>query len=190
MILRIYLLAGLVFHKAVWEVLKRRQGGGPAASPEPLTWSFRTFTKLVKIGILAGILAQTVLPEILPVGGDPAPRRAIGAGLYTLGLAIAVLGRWQLGGNWSDIEAAGVLPAQRVVEAGLYRYVRHPIYVGDLLLLAGLELALNSWLVAGVLLLTPVVLRQAIKEEGMLRQTLAGYEEYCRRSKRFVPLLW
>jgi protein-S-isoprenylcysteine O-methyltransferase Ste14 len=82
------------------------------------------------------------------------------------------------------------LPSQGVVASGVYAYVRHPIYVGDLLLLLGLELALNSWLVAGVLILAPVVVLKAIKEERMLAEELPGYDSYCHRSKRFIPFVF
>ncbi len=78
---------------------------------------------------------------------------------------------------------------QELVEEGVYRYIRHPIYLGDLLLLAGFELALNSWLALGVLVLAPVVLRQAREEEKVLLVNLPGYRDYCARTKRFIPFL-
>ena len=59
--------------------------------------------------------------------------------------------------NWSDIETAEVLCEHAVVSHGVYRYVRHPIYIGDIALLVGLELALNSWLVLGALAIAPIV---------------------------------
>ena len=182
--LRLYLLCGLLLHKAVWEILKRRQ---PGAAGKP---GLRVrLVKAVKIGILLGIVAQTMLPDILPIAAGSAGLRLAGAILFTAGLSLAIAGRVQLGANWSDIEAAGVLREQRVVEHGIYRYIRHPIYSGDLILLAGLELALNSWLVLGVLALAPVVLRQALREERLLSGQLDGYDLYCRRTKRFIPFL-
>lgn len=185
-LLRLYLLVGLLLHKAVWEVMKRNRGVRATAKPAPR--SFRvTLVKAVKMGILLGILVQTLLPDILPLSSDPQGLRIAGAILYTAGLAIAIAGRVQLGDNWLDIETAGVKQRQTVVSRGIYRFIRHPIYAGDLLLLAGLELALNSWLILFVALLTPVVLRQAIREEQMLVSTLPGYNSYCRRTKRFIP---
>jgi protein-S-isoprenylcysteine O-methyltransferase Ste14 len=184
--LRIYLLLGLVAHKALWELLKRKPVSPPPPAPTSLAV---TFVKAVKIAILLGIAAQTLLPEILPISPEPDSLRLIGAALYTAGLVIAIFGRLQLGNNWLDIETAGVLRHQAVVDHGLYRYIRHPIYTGDLLLLTGLELALNSWLVLGVILLAPVVFKKAVGEEQMLAQSLPGYGEYCRRTKRFVPFL-
>lgn len=183
--LRLYLLSGLVFHKLVWEVLKRRQparaqterGGSPMVRA----------AKAVKVAILLGIVAQTLAPEILPIRTEPGALRHAGVALFTTGLLVAVAARLQLGRNWSDIEAGLVLPGHELVARGLYRYIRHPIYAGDLLLLFGLELALNSWLVLGVLALAAVVYRQTLKEEQVLLASLPGYAAYCARTRRFIP---
>jgi protein-S-isoprenylcysteine O-methyltransferase Ste14 len=146
--------------------------------------------KLAKTVVLGAILVQTVTPWYwAPISADPDTIVAAGLAIYTIGLAVAIVGRVQLGGNWSDIEAAQVLTHQTVVRHGIYRFIRHPIYVGDLLLLTGLELALNSWLVLGVLVLTPIVLARAIREEELLKQSLTGYRDYCRTSKRFIPFV-
>jgi protein-S-isoprenylcysteine O-methyltransferase Ste14 len=184
-LLRLYLLSGLVLHKVVWQLLKR---GRHQAETRPVRPATRLI-QLVKISILAGILIQTVIPVVFPMtaGGSQLP--VIGTAIYTLGLAIALTGRLQLGDNWADIETARVLGHQEVVSSGIYRYIRHPIYTGDLLLLLGLELALNSWLLLAVPALALVVLRQAIREERMLHRTLAGYGEYSARTKRFVPFV-
>jgi protein-S-isoprenylcysteine O-methyltransferase Ste14 len=189
-LLRAYLFAGLVAHKLVWERLKRHQRStATTAAMGDAPLRVRA-AKLAKTIVLGGILLQTVTPwPWFPIAGDPGGLVGVGVAIYTIGLAIAIAGRVQLGGNWSDIEAAQVLSHQTVVNHGLYRYVRHPIYVGDLLLLSGLELALNSWLVLGVLVLTPIVLSRAVREEELLKQSLAGYREYCQTSKRFIPFV-
>jgi protein-S-isoprenylcysteine O-methyltransferase Ste14 len=115
--------------------------------------------------------------------------RLSGTIIYTAGLWIAIRGRTQLGDNWSNIETAQVLREQAVVAEGPYRFIRHPIYVGDLMLLLGLELALNSMLVFAGLALVPVVLWQAVQEEKKLIRALPGYEAYCAETKRFIPFL-
>jgi protein-S-isoprenylcysteine O-methyltransferase Ste14 len=148
-----------------------------------------TLVKAVKIAILLGILVQVWLPDVLPISEDPFAIRVIGTAIYTAGLLVAIAARFQLGDNWSNIETGQVLTHQQVVSRGIYSYIRHPIYTGDLLLLLGLELALNSWLVLGVLVLIPVVLLKAIKEEQMLQRELAGYGDYCRETKRFIPFV-
>ena len=187
LILRAYLLLGLVLHKAVWEVLKRRAPGradSSASSITPLAYT----AKAVKMLILAGLVAQIFLPDLLPIT-DGLVLRAVGVALFTVNLAIAVHSRVELGRNWSDIEASGIVPGHRLIDKGMYRFVRHPIYIADLTMLVGFELALNSWLVLGVLLLYPVVMRQARNEERVLRSQVPGYEEYCQRTKAFVPFV-
>ena len=183
---RIYLLLGLLFHKAVWEFMKARQGGAPPSAPRP--WKVRLLSS-IKVGILLGIIIQTLLPPVLAISAEPSTLTAVGIVFYTLGLLMAVSGRLQLGWNWSDIEKSHVKGGHQLVEHGLYRYVRHPIYGGDLLLLLGLELVLNSWCVLGVGAIAVYVCRQAIREERKLCEVLPRYDQYCRRTSRFLPFL-
>jgi|SRR5579863_1345553 len=184
--IRIYLLCGLLLHKAVWEVLKVRQGAVAKKSPRGLKVQLLS---AIKVAVLLGIIVQTVIPNFLPISTDPSALSLVGLVLYTLGLVTAVAGRVQLGWNWSDIEKAYVKKDHALVSHGLYRYVRHPIYAGDLLLLLGLELALNSWCVLGMLALAVYIRRQAIREESQLLRALPGYDQYCRRTTRFLPFV-
>jgi protein-S-isoprenylcysteine O-methyltransferase Ste14 len=183
--LRVYLLSGLLLHKALWEAMNDRRGS-PARAVRPL--KVRLLSG-IKVGILLAIAAQTLLPEFLPVSRDPGVLRAVGAAIYTLGLLAAMTGRIQLGRNWSDIEKSYVKQDHALVARGIYRYVRHPIYAGDLLLLLGLELALNSWCAVAVMALAIYVRRQTIREESQLLRDLPGYGEYCRRTSRFLPFV-
>jgi protein-S-isoprenylcysteine O-methyltransferase Ste14 len=191
--LRAYLLGGLLGHKLVWEVMKRREPHWREIQPDTTGGRFH-FIRLAKALFLTAIVAQTLLPDpwaaVLPITVDAGPLRIAGAVLYGIGLVTAILGRVQLGHNWADIERAGVHSTQHLVAHGVYAYIRHPIYAGDLLLLIGLELALNSWLVLAVLGLVYSVTRQAIREEALLLSTLSGYDEYLRRTKRFIPLIF
>ncbi len=185
-LLRIFLVAGLIAHKAIWEALRGRSVG-PRASQAP---SKLQPIKIVKVAILLGIIAQTLLPlDIFPISSHPFQLRIAGAIFYVLGLLVAVLARLELGRNWSDIESPIVGRDQVVVASGIYRYIRHPIYAGDLALLLGLELCLNSWLALAVVVLAPMVLRKAVLEERMLAQRLPGYDMYVARTKRFIPFV-
>jgi protein-S-isoprenylcysteine O-methyltransferase Ste14 len=183
--LRLYLLAGLIVHKLVWEVLKRRAASTRRAAQSVVG----ALLKGVQIAILAALVAQTLSPEVLPMLHDPGLLRLLGVALYTFGLCVAILGRLQLGESWADIEAAQILQHQSVVATGIYRYVRHPIYTGDLIMLVGLELSLNSWGVLGVGVLAPYVVWRAMREERMLSDQLPGYDRYCARTWRFVPFV-
>lgn len=186
--LRLYLLAGLILHKALWEVLKRRYNQQDTYRIDPGSVRL-VFVKAVKIAILLGIIVQTLTPDFLPITQDSAGIRVIGVILFTIGLVTAMSARIQLGANWSDIETAHLKPHHTVVSSGAYRFIRHPIYAGDLVMLLGLELSLNSWLVVCVAALVLVVVRQAIREERTLVKTLPGYASYSTRTKRFIPFV-
>jgi protein-S-isoprenylcysteine O-methyltransferase Ste14 len=182
---RLLLFAGLVLHKAVWEVLKRTdRARGGAAVPYRLR-----IIKALKVLVLAFLLVQTLFLDVLPIAAAPAWLRLGGGILYVLGLGLAVGARVQLGRNWLDLESFDVLPEQTIVDRGIYRYVRHPIYTGDLFLLTGLELALQSWLVLAVVPLALFVVRQVRAEEILLSRTFPSYARYCAATKRFIPFV-
>ena len=186
--LRIFLFAGLLFHKLVWELLKNRSRI-QARSLLPIKFEIKSIVKAIKIAALFLLIVQTLFLNILPITQNPGRIRILGIFLYLLGLAVAVTGRVQLGNNWVDLEDYRVLPEQKLVRNGIYRYIRHPIYLGDVLLVLGLELALNSWLVIGVVGLLVVVIRQALVEERLLVNSLPGYVDYYRQTKMFIPFL-
>lgn len=186
--LRILLLAGLLAHKLTWEVLKRK-GASPVSRTKARAGVLLRLVKLAKIGFLLALLIQTAILEVLPISANPMALRLLGIVVFLMGLMLAIGARVTLGENWSDIEDSRVLPEQRVVDRGIYRFIRHPIYVGDLLLVTGLQLALNSWLVLGVILLAPIVLRQAVAEEKLLAGAFPDYARYCMRTKRFIPFV-
>lgn len=185
-LLRLYLIAGIAAHKIYWEVTKRRVPPTPKTPVSPVLF----LVKAAKVTILLAICVQVLIPwTILPLAADALPLQIAGVTLYTLGLAMALTGRTQLGNSWSDIETPGQVAKAALISHGLYRYVRHPIYTGDILLLIGLELALNSQGLLVILLMVPVILRQAIREERMLVRNLPGYDAYCGRTKRFLPFV-
>jgi protein-S-isoprenylcysteine O-methyltransferase Ste14 len=185
--LRAYLVAGLVIHKAVWEILKRQAVPAAKAATGMLA-----LIKLAKIAVLAWIILQAILPiAILPILPQARPELLwTGLLFYTAGLLIAIAARIQLGRNWSDIEIAHLKREHALVSGGLYRLIRHPIYTGDLLLLFGLELSLNSWLVLAVAALAIAVSAKAAREEKNLIGGLPAYAAYYRRTKRFIPFVF
>jgi protein-S-isoprenylcysteine O-methyltransferase Ste14 len=132
---------------------------------------------------------QTLFLDVLPITEDAYGLRILGTVLYFVGLGTAVLGRVQLGKNWIDLEEYQVLTRQSVTTTGIYRYIRHPIYSGDILLLIGLELALNSWLVIAVLFIIPIVVRQVLVEEAILAKAFPQYRDYVLSTRRFIPFV-
>jgi protein-S-isoprenylcysteine O-methyltransferase Ste14 len=81
---------------------------------------------------------------------------------------------------------------QKVISTGLYARVRHPKYVGDIILVVGIPLALGSWWgLAFLLLVLPALAWRILDEEKLLKKDLPGYVEYTQKVRyRLVPHLW
>jgi protein-S-isoprenylcysteine O-methyltransferase Ste14 len=89
-----------------------------------------------------------------------------------------------------DVKAAADQP---VIDRGVYRWVRHPSYTGGMLMYLGTGLALTNWL--SVLIIggagAAAYLYRVRVEERALQANLGGrYQEYMRRTKRFVPFVF
>jgi len=81
---------------------------------------------------------------------------------------------------------------QHVIDTGVYRFVRHPMYLGGSLMLVGGGLLLGSivGLVLGIGEVLLLVVRIFIEEKLLVRD-LAGYQEYRRNVRyRLVPHVW
>jgi protein-S-isoprenylcysteine O-methyltransferase Ste14 len=187
-VLRLMLFMGLVLHKLLWELLKRR-ASAPKGLHKPAKPAYLWAVKSAKVAVLIMLAVQTLFLDLFPIAAEATPLRVIGSTIYVLGFATAVIGRLQLGKNWVDLEDYQVLQRQSLTTNGIYRYIRHPIYTGDLLLLIGLELALNSWLVLGLGVPLLIVIRQVLAEEALLSQAFPGYASYRTRTKRFIPFI-
>jgi protein-S-isoprenylcysteine O-methyltransferase Ste14 len=85
----------------------------------------------------------------------------------------------------------GVLPEVRgLVTRGPYRFVRHPVYLGELVAAGGLVIAAPTrWnLVVGGVLIAAQVVRMRLEEKA-LAQEFPEYLAYSARTPRIVPRL-
>ena len=81
------------------------------------------------------------------------------------------------------------VPPERIVEGGPYRWVRNPMYLGHLIFLAGLALALESWIGAALLAAHLAWFDARVRDDEKRLAELFGepYRDYCRRVKRWIP---
>jgi protein-S-isoprenylcysteine O-methyltransferase Ste14 len=80
----------------------------------------------------------------------------------------------------------------RVARGGSYRVVRHPMYVGMMLLYPSLALLFGSgWAMVVAVVIDTLIVWRTSQEDRFLRQELAGYSEYAGQTRfRLVPGLW
>jgi len=114
----------------------------------------------------------------------------LGIIIFILGVTISVYARIVLGDNWRTAREAA--KPRQLITAGIYSYIRHPIYLGTWLTGLGFELALGSWLFFIVLLVgSPFVLFCINEEEKLLLKWFGKeYRDYKSKTKKFIPHLF
>jgi protein-S-isoprenylcysteine O-methyltransferase Ste14 len=85
-----------------------------------------------------------------------------------------------------------VAQGQRVISAGPYAVVQHPMYASGLLYVIGTPLALGSDVgLLAVALMLPFLIWRLLDEERFLAQELQGYVDYQARVRyRLIPSVW
>lgn len=118
-----------------------------------------------------------------------APRWA-GLALVAMGFGLVLWSGIALGRFYSaDVT---LQPQHCLITTGLYSVLRHPRYLGVLLLTLGLALLYRSWVgLAALLPVLGVVLFRIHDEERLLHRTFAAeWEAYCQRSWRLLPFIY
>ena len=80
----------------------------------------------------------------------------------------------------------------KVIDAGPYAVVRHPMYVACFFLFPGIALALGSfWALIPAALVSVVLVVRTVFEDRTLQEELDGYREYAKRVRcRLIPGVW
>ncbi|HLO18247.1 MAG TPA: isoprenylcysteine carboxylmethyltransferase family protein [Anaerolineales bacterium] len=81
---------------------------------------------------------------------------------------------------------------QSIVRAGPYRLIRHPGYLGSILIWTGAAAATANWIVLLIVLITmlAVYIYRIESEEKMLISAYTDYAEYRRHTWRLIPLVY
>lgn len=85
-----------------------------------------------------------------------------------------------------------VVKGQKVITTGPYAIIRHPMYLGSLVMYLLTPIALGSWFAVPIFSLNiPIFIWRILNEEKVLLRDLPGYYEYCQeRHYRLLPLIW
>jgi protein-S-isoprenylcysteine O-methyltransferase Ste14 len=109
----------------------------------------------------------------------------------SLGLWLFYRSHMDLGTNWSI--TLEVRDKHQLVTRGVYRSIRHPMYLGLLIYSLGQGLVLPNWLVGpsyGVAMVLIFAFRMVPEERMLLEEFGKDYKAYKAKSKRLIPGVW
>jgi protein-S-isoprenylcysteine O-methyltransferase Ste14 len=152
----------------------------PALGPRGEGWLF------LQLLLLLAIVAAAMLFPLSVESSFEQTARVVGLVILVGGLVVFGLGIVTLGSSLSPLPAPA--PSAELVERGIYRFIRHPIYSGLILAALGGSLYAVSGLALGLTLVLGVVLDlKSRREEIWLRERFRGYAAYAAGTKKFIP---
>jgi protein-S-isoprenylcysteine O-methyltransferase Ste14 len=147
---------------------------------------------VVAPGVVAGVVPWWLTRWRM---AEPTPfwevARVVGVALVLAGLVVLIqaFARFVREGRGTP---APVAPTERLVVGGLYRYVRNPMYVAVLAIIAGQALVLGQFVLLGYALIVWLAVAGFVRvyeEPTLLRQFGASYEAYRRAVPAWIPRL-
>jgi len=165
--------------------LQRRMRGGPRAESRAAQKVIMTVLMLD----LFAMMAFSALDHRMGWSTVPVWVVLLGDALVAVGLGLAMLVVIQNGYAASTIR---VESGQQLASSGVYKFVRHPMYVGSVIMMVGMPLALGSyWGLVFVIPAVVVLVLRILDEETLLTRELPGYREYAQEVRyRLVPNVW
>jgi protein-S-isoprenylcysteine O-methyltransferase Ste14 len=115
----------------------------------------------------------------------------VGALCIALGLLIFARSHAALGTNWSA--TLKVNKGHELITQGVFRHVRHPMYLAILVYSLGQAFVVPNWVAGpscGIAMVVLVALRVSVEERLLLEHFGKDYAVYMARTKRLVPGIW
>ena len=116
---------------------------------------------------------------------------AIGMALFIMGFLIRIHSILTLGRYFTY--SVVKLDNHKIIEAGLYKIIRHPGYLGQLIIFLGISTSLSNW-TSILAMMIPVVFgfayRISVEEKFMVEQFGKNYLDYRTRTKRIIPFVY
>lgn len=167
------------------DLLKERMHPGPGGTDRALRWI--AMPLMLAHFLVAGLdVGRFHWSDSVPVGLRVAGLIALAAGM-ALVLSAVHVNRF-----FSPVVRIQHERGHRLVTVGPYRWIRHPGYLGALLMTLCGGLALGSWwALAPAAGLAALMLRRAIIEDHFLHNELEGYRDYAATVRyRLLPGVW
>jgi len=164
--------------RAVKRARRRESPASRAAHVIPLA----VVTVLLALPSLPGWLGERCI-------GPGATTATVALVLVAGGLAFSVWARAVLGGNWSA--SVTLKDGHEIVRSGPYRWVRHPIYTGLIVAIAGSALARGEWRgIVAIAIATAALWRKLRMEERWLTEEFGQrYADYRKQTRALIPFI-
>lgn len=117
------------------------------------------------------------------------PLLIVGVVVLLAGVSLALTGARSLGPALTPLPRPSEAAPLR--DGGVYRFVRHPIYGGLLLIALGLSLCFSPWTLVPTAVLALLLVGKSVREERWLIERYPDYPAYRDRvPRRFLPFVW
>ena len=117
-------------------------------------------------------------------------QRIAGLALVVTGFIILLVGAGTLGRSHSSTLV--IRENHRLITHGIYRFTRHPIYLGVIMVCIGLPVYASSWV--GVLIMSaliPLFLYRIRLEEKLLSEEYGdAYRTYVEATRKLIPFIY
>jgi protein-S-isoprenylcysteine O-methyltransferase Ste14 len=116
--------------------------------------------------------------------------RILGVALFISGICLYFISRITLGRFFS--EAIRIKTEHKLITSGSYRFIRHPIYLGEILYFISIPMIFSS--IYGfivMLILIPILIhRIGVEERALISKFGSEYIEYTHKTKKLIPCIY
>ncbi|MGA2142512.1 MAG: isoprenylcysteine carboxylmethyltransferase family protein [Brevinematales bacterium] len=86
-----------------------------------------------------------------------------------------------------------IFDEHKLMDSGIYHYLRHPSYLGQLLISAGFGIAMNNWICICIMIipvLAALIYRIRVEEKALLEKFGSGYSGYMKKTRAILPFIY
>lgn len=152
-----------------------------------------------QILLISSLTGLAIIPLFYFITGQPSfADYGFRPWLGWIGLILLIAALWflfethrELGRNWSV--TLDTRKKHKLIDTGLYAYVRHPMYTGFWLLALAQPCLLANWIAgfSGIVGWGILYFLRVGREEALMIETFGdSYRDYMRRTKRVIPLIY
>jgi len=187
MSIQIVIFASILFFLSEFILMLLKRSGRKGTKVKKDKSSLLLFWIIIPLGITAGFFSAkyedwSISNEWLAISG---------LSICLLGICIRWISILQLKKEFTvDVS---LRESHQLKRDGIYKHIRHPSYLGLLLICTGLSLSMNS-MISVLAVCLPIILvllyRMKTEEDLLLDEFGKEYREYMKKSKRIIPLIY